>query len=55
MYVNRKENWFWDIGNGKVYCETWSPGKINLSDGKVVWNLFLWKRVQTLDIYDNLS
>ena len=35
MYVDRKENWFWNIGNGKVYCETWSSGKINLSDGKV--------------------
>ena len=35
MYVDRKENWFWNIGNRKVYCETWSPGKINLSDEKV--------------------
>ena len=58
MYVNRKENWFWNIGNGKVYFETWSPGKINLSVGKVFEICFPEKKEKNsryIIMYDNLS
>ena len=43
MYVDRKENWFWNLRNERVWGEIWSPGKIIQSP----WNCF-WKRVQTL-------
>ena len=49
MYVDRKEKWFWNLSNERVWGEIWSPGKINQSPGKVL-EIFFWKRVQALFI-----
>ena len=36
MYVDRKENWFWNLRNERVWGKIWSPGKIIQSPGKAL-------------------
>ena len=36
MYLDGKENWFVDLGNGRFKGKIWSPGENNLNPRKVL-------------------
>ena len=48
LFVDGKVNWIWNFGNERFWGEILSPGKLNLSLGKV-FEICLRKTVQTLN------
>ena len=48
LFVGGKVNWIWNLGNERFWGEILSPGKLNLSLGKV-FEICFRKTVQTLN------